>query len=419
MTRPYIIAITGTKGKTTVARLLSHVLAQSGHTTLRVDTDGHYVNEKQRSSAADSRSLYGLLPATSPGRYLYELKGKPNAIAVLEVSFSSSGTAGLGYLSHDVGIFTNVYQDHIGRGIKSRAELATRKARLVFGRLRPGGTAIFNADDVLATKGLSEVPSELAVTYLPIGLMFSAFDITKHLAAGGKAITKRGHEIGILSARSFKPLLAIEDIPWTFGGFYEPSVYALLCAIAALLAANNHRSVPPVQLAVLKKYRLPENGGRLTMLENESGVRALLDFAHEKKSLRQVARLARRLSRGSTIGVIRLNPDRTDKLIQETGRYIANDFDAIIVYDKIDNIRRAGLIVQRWNLTRRPGETAELLFRSIKDKQKSGHSVQKIIQEEKAVAAACAKARSGDVIVHIVNDDHETSLNFVKHHLAK
>lgn len=44
-----IISITGTKGKTTVSRILDHVIHSLGETTLRVDTDGHFINEKQKA----------------------------------------------------------------------------------------------------------------------------------------------------------------------------------------------------------------------------------------------------------------------------------------------------------------------------------------------------------------------------------
>ncbi len=50
-----IIAIGGTKGKTTIARLLSYLYTKNGRYTLLVDTDGHYVNNKIRSTTQDKQ----------------------------------------------------------------------------------------------------------------------------------------------------------------------------------------------------------------------------------------------------------------------------------------------------------------------------------------------------------------------------
>lgn len=413
---PYLIAITGTKGKTSLARLLSYLFTAAGEYTLRVDTDGHYVNDQQKSTVRDSRRLYGLLPATSPGRFLYELRGRENAVAVLEVSFSSGGTSGLGYLWHHIGVLTNVYEDHIGRSITTRAQLAALKAKLIFGRIKPGGTAVFNGDDLHIGRNLNQVPVQLGVAVLPVGLTFKHFDLDKHLTGGGRAVTRQGDMIGLLTRRGFNPYLNVAAIPWTFGGSFDPSVYTLMLALG-VLSARAENSALLAHLAAIQKYRLPATGGRLITLSNtSSGAMVILDCAHEANSLLHVARLAKKLTRGKTIGIIRLNPDRTDALIAATGRRLANAFDIIIVYDKLDNILRRQLVIKRWPLVRRTGEVATLLCSSVRQHQKKSHRVYKVIAEEKAIQRASQLAKPGDVIVHIVNDNHARSLNYAKQH---
>ena len=125
-----IISITGTKGKTSVARIIDYVLRNSNKTTLRVDNDGHYINGKRKSTLDDSINFFGKTPSVCPGKYLITMKRYfPDFTAILECSIGSAGE-GLGYRFHDVGIFTNVYFDHIKKekGIKTRRDLANRKS---------------------------------------------------------------------------------------------------------------------------------------------------------------------------------------------------------------------------------------------------------------------------------------------------
>lgn len=155
--KPPIIAIGGTKGKTTITRLLSHLYTKSGHYTLLVDTDGHYVNGEMKGSLNDSMELYGLAPTNCPGRFLHKLKNKPNPIAILETAYNCY-LYGLGYSQHKYAIFTNVLKDHIGFHIKNRKDLAAKKAHYLFGRITPKDTIIFNADDKHIAANLSAIP---------------------------------------------------------------------------------------------------------------------------------------------------------------------------------------------------------------------------------------------------------------------
>ena len=91
-----IISITGTKGKTTVTRVLSYVLHRLGENTLRVDTDGHYINELQKSTLTDSKNIFSLVPTVCPGKYLLDMrKYCPSYTAILETAIGSSGKGGL------------------------------------------------------------------------------------------------------------------------------------------------------------------------------------------------------------------------------------------------------------------------------------------------------------------------------------
>ena len=416
--KPPIIAIGGTKGKTTIARLLSHLYTKSGRYTLLVDTDGHYINGNMKGSLNDSMELYGLVPTNCPGRFLYKLKNKPSPIAILETAYNCY-MYGLGYSQHKYVIFTNVLKDHIGFHIKNRKDLAAKKAHYLFGRITPKGTAIFNADDKYIAANLNALPANYSNKLLPVGITFKHFNLKKHLDQEGQAITIENCQIVIKSKKSTKKVIDTRKIYWTFDGHFKPSLYNLMFTIAALYAENKFKEISSQTIQNIKKYKLHKSGGRLTLLTNKhKGLKILLDFAHEKYSLREVARLANKLSTNRTIGIIRLAPERTDKLLKETGKFIANDFDVIIVYDKLDDAEKTYNSV-RFNIHRKRGDTSKIISAAIKKEQKDNRQVHQIISEEEAVKYAFSIAEKGDCLVHIVNDDHKKSISYIKQYLNK
>lgn len=408
-----IISITGTKGKTTVARALSFVLSASGINVLRVDTDGHYINEKQKSTLTDSRNLFEKAPTVCPGKYLITMKEYfPNFTAVLEAALGSNGMHGLGYSFHKVGVFTNVFEDHMGVGkAKSRMDLAQSK-NFIFRRIGEGGYAVFNADDYYITSQLNKISKKKNINLLPTGITFKYFDEKKFLKNGGEIITLDGTDIVIKSKERIKKIIDTRKIKWTFGGRFLPSIYNAMFVIGALYGIFN-KNIPQKIISCLENYELDKDGGRLTVLENSHGVKIILDYAHEKFSLAQIAELGNKLKSNRIIGVVRLAPDRTDKMIIETGKFIANCYDDIIVYDKIDGVNKKIYIGKNTAIKRSAGEVSGLFLKGILSNKKNGVA-KRILVEEKAIKEAAQMARPGDVVVVISGGDHEKTVGYIR-----
>lgn len=411
-----IISITGTKGKTTVTRALSHIIHALKNTTLRVDTDGYYINEKLKGTIEESKKLFSLVPTVCPGKYLILMKPYfPDFTAIFETALGSSGAPGLGYGLHQIGIFTNVLEDHLGSSarLKRRADLAKAK-RFIFSRIDVGGFLIFNADDRYVCSQIKFVPEHRKAKLIPVGLSFSAFDIKKHLKDRGVCFTVADDWVVLKSRKKNVRILKLTDVYWTFNGLFLPSVYNLLFILGGIYAYSNGR-IPNKAVVTLKKYRLDQAGGRLTLLKNKSGVKILIDYAHEKYSLREVSKLAKKMTGtdGKTIGVVRLAPDRPDKVIFETGQFISNDFGQLIVYDKIDGVNRKRYVGKKSNIIREAGEVSQIFFKGISSRKKNG-LVERIIIEDGAIKKASGLARPGDVVVVICGDDHKKTIASIK-----
>lgn len=425
------IAITGTKGKTTVSSVLADIFAVTEKKVLKVDTSGAYVNQTLVISKLQSQQMWDLVPTVAPGRFLYLLSDHPQVnessselnhdqvpgVAILEASLGCGTVSGLGYYGHNIGVFTNVFEDHLGSrpDLKSRKDIGESK-KFIFSRINRAGTAVFNADDDIVSSLIHNCKD--GVNLLPFGKDFRPFNLKKHLAAGGYALGMSDYEIVLFHGATQKTLFDIRKVGWTFGGKYQPSSHNLLAITATLLAYYDMKLPAKIKEALLNS-KLDRYSGRLTLLRNEQGVSILADYAHEKQSLQSLADLASTLKSSPTnkvVAVLRLAWDRDEALIQDTAAYIADSYDHFIIYDKIDGHWRQPS--ERYRTYQRQfhqevGKISKQFSEALINKRGQA-VVQRILREDEALAAAAKIAQSGDVVVFIVNDNIERSINFAR-----
>ncbi|MES1185922.1 MAG: cyanophycin synthetase, partial [Myxococcales bacterium] len=138
-----IVAVTGTNGKTTTTRCITHILARTGLRVGMTCTDGIYV-EGRRIDTGD---------CSGPKSARAVLMHPRVDASVLETARGGILREGLGFDLCDVAIVTNVGEgDHLGlNGIDEIRDLARVKAvpvRAVSAR----GSAVLNADDPLVVE---------------------------------------------------------------------------------------------------------------------------------------------------------------------------------------------------------------------------------------------------------------------------
>ena len=407
-----IISVTGTKGKTTIVRLLDEVYKSLGEETLRVDNDGYFFNGKIQGDSDWSLEQFGSIPTICPGKFLLSLKNKPKALAIFEVSVGSSGLSGLGYLWHSIGIFTNVYEDHItGRRIKNRNDILDAKS-FIAKRIRPNGSAILNGDDKYVAKSIKDIPEYARSVFY--GITLAAIDKKKCLAKGSILITLEDSWVVAKQKSKTQKLVNIEKVPFTFGGRYAPSVYNVLAVCAAVYSDHNGHFPKKAKIAI-ESYTQDKDGARLVVLKKKKRT-IILDFAHEKHSLREVFRLGKTLGR-NCYGVIRLDSSRNNDVVEKTGAYIAKNADEFFVWDKIDGVRSKKFSIDLApEFSRQIGETSKLLTNAI---HSSGGKATNCLQEEKSIFSALKASQPGDSIVIIVGDDKEYTMKALSSALAR
>ena len=132
-----IVSISGTNGKSTTTRLISHILIVAGRHTGTTTSDGVLVDERMVDEG----------DWTGPGGAAQILGRSDVEVAVLETARGGIVLKGVGYESNDASVLTNISSDHLDlQGIHTLPELAEVKATIC--RItRPGGWVILNGDD--------------------------------------------------------------------------------------------------------------------------------------------------------------------------------------------------------------------------------------------------------------------------------
>ncbi len=143
-----IVAITGVNGKTTVTRLISHIMFIQGKRVGMTTTDGVYVMGRRidKDDCSGPKSARRIL--CNP---LIDA-------AVLETARGGILREGLAFDECDVAVVTNIGEgDHLGlNNIHTTAQLADVK-RTIVDAVSPQGHAVLNADDPLVAV-MAQVP---------------------------------------------------------------------------------------------------------------------------------------------------------------------------------------------------------------------------------------------------------------------
>ncbi|MEY3556565.1 MAG: cyanophycin synthetase [Microcystis aeruginosa Ma_QC_C_20070823_S13] len=364
-----ILAITGTNGKTTTSRLISHICRQTGKVVGFTTTDGVYIDD-YLVEKGDNTGPY------SAGMILKEPTVE---IAVLETARGGILRSGLAFNQCDVGVVLNVAADHLGIGDIDTIEQMAKVKSVVAEVVSAEGYAVLNADDPLTVSMAEKVKGRVAYFSMspdnPI--------IHDHIRRGGMAAI---YENGYLSILEGEWTLRIEEavnIPVTMQGM---APFMIANALAACLATF----VQGIDIELIRqgvrtfKPSVAQTPGRMNLFDLGHH-HALIDYAHNPAGYEAVGGFVGNWS-GEKVGVVGGPGDRRDDDLILLGKLSAQMFDRIIV--KEDNDTRG----------RRRGEVADLILRGISQENASMRP-EVILDETEALEKALSTVSEGGLVV--------------------
>jgi cyanophycin synthetase len=369
-----VISITGTNGKTTVTRMLSHLLIESGLQTGTTTTDGIYLNG-ERVVRGDT---------TGPVSALTVLEDRGVEVAVLETARGGIVRRGLGYDWSDVGVMTNVGADHIGQdGIESIEDILWIKS-LVAERVREGGTLVLNADDEL----LATLPERRAVKRVPKRYVYFSLRadnpvLLEHCAAGGTAYFYRDGKIFELENGEEHAVVEAAAIPATMNGAADFQAANAMAAIAAARACGLSREEVGASVARFRSDE--ENPGRANLYRVGGGY-VMVDYGHNPEAFLAVCRMAAKWEGRRVTGIIGVPGDRDDSVVERAGRVAARGFHRVIIREDKDLRGREA------------GEVAKLLC-AVVGEEWPGTECRIVLDEVEALREELCDMEEGQVVV--------------------
>jgi cyanophycin synthetase len=324
------ISISGTNGKSTVTRLITHILVGAGKRVGTTTSDGVLIDERMVEPG----------DWTGPGGAQQVLRRSDIDVAILETARGGIVLRGMGYESNDASVLTNVSSDHLDlQGIHTLPELAEVKSTIC--RVtKPDGWVVLNGDDPLVAAIARRVRAQVAFfsTATPTPSV-----VRLHIASGGRAYVVRDGELTEVEGDRASSIVDIRRVPITIGGLARHNV------ANALAAAGGARGLGAT-LAQVRDGLMDfapssdRSPGRLNLFRLGSRV-VIVDFAHNEAGISAVMDVAEGIAAGGAgrtapiTVIIGTAGDRPDDTLRGIGRIAAERAQRVAIKETLKYLR--------------------------------------------------------------------------------
>jgi len=365
-----IVAVTGTNGKTTTTRLISHILGLNGATVGMTSTDAVIID--------NIPILMG--DYSGPEGSTKVMMDSTIDHAVLEVARGGILRRGLGFKESDVGVLLNITSDHLGEGGIDTIEELTRLKSTVTEAVKPAGTAVFNADDPRVLSCVEKTKAK--------PLLFSKDPnnpaLKMNLEKGNMNVSIKDGSI-IIQHKGWISIVAdVLEIPITFDGKAVFNIENVMAAVAA--AASLGLSGTQIRAGLVSfSPSIGQSPGRMNIIDMKD-FKVVVDYGHNSGAIHATGDFIQALMPGRKIRMASSIGNRRGEDIIEYGMTLAKYYDHIVLCDADPRGRSAG-------------ETSEIVKLGLLKGGFNEDQITMVIDEKEATKAALEMANSGDLVV--------------------
>ncbi len=376
-----VVAVTGTNGKTTTARLIAHILKHAGRRVGMTSTDGAYVD----GIAIDTGDCAG--PKSSRNILMH-----PDVdAAVFETARGGVLREGLGFDRCKVAVVTNVGSgDHLGLNYITTVEDLAVLKRVIVQNVADNGYAVLNAADPRVAAMASACPGRVIF----FGMDRNHPVMAAHRAQGQRKVYV---ENGMLVAAegSWRDAISLEDIPLTRHGTLPFQVENAMAAVAAAWGVGLSWDDIRGGLAGFVSD-IAGAPGRFNVMTYR-GATVIADYGHNPDAMHAlvaaVHAMAPKPDTKRTV-VISAAGDRRDQDIRDQTQILGSAFDRVVLYQDAAQRGRAD------------GEVMALLRQGLQGATRAKDVVE-IRGEFAAIDHALEPLTSGDLCLVLVDQVDE------------
>ncbi|MBE7039470.1 MAG: UDP-N-acetylmuramoyl-L-alanyl-D-glutamate--2,6-diaminopimelate ligase [Ruminococcaceae bacterium] len=353
-----IIGVTGTNGKTTSTSLIKHVLDFMGKKTGLIGTNANMIGDivlDAERTTPESLELHELFAKMVNAGVEY---------VIMEVSSHSLDLFRVWGIEFEVGIFTNLTQDHLDFHETMDNYLAAKKKLFEMSKV-----SVINADDEYGRKIIDSFGGK-TVTY--------AIENEADFKADNIKVSPKGVLFDVYT-ESGKQGLRL-GIPGKF------SVYNALSVYAALISLSINASTISEALIVAKGVK-----GRAETVYTRTDYTVIIDYAHTPDGLENIIRTVKDFTEGRVITLFGCGGDRDNSKRSIMGQIAGELSDYCIITS--DNPRT---------------EEPMTIIRQIEEGMKKTNCKYTVIENrKKAIGYALSIAKADDCII-LAGKGHET-----------
>jgi cyanophycin synthetase len=374
-----LVAVSGTNGKTTTVRLVSHLLKARGQCVGMTCSDGIYVDARR----IDDGDCSG--PKSARAILLH-----PDVeAAVFETARGGILREGLAFDKCDVAVVTNVGTgDHLGLSfITTVDDLAVIK-RVIVENVAPTGVAVLNAADPLVAPMAEACPG--TVTFFAPNADNAV--LAAHRSAGGRVVFVDGSDIVAVEGAT-EERIALASIPITRDGCVRFQVENAMASIGAAWALKVDWATIRTGLGTFVND-IQTAPGRFNILDYRAAM-VIADYGHNPDAILALVDAVERMPSRRRIAVISAAGDRRDVDIRRQTEILGEAFDEIILYQ--DACQRG----------REDGEVVALLREGLSHAHRVSE-VSEIRGEFLAIETALGRLAPGDLALILIDQIEES-----------